>query len=197
MPVEFTIAKSELRQAMQQLKVNRDPYADSDVVDILVSESSALFRAVGTESEAPVNGAIPGSIRVPLRIVDKISEAPSTLKKKELAVHCEPGAINIGTFSLKHPQIELNKAPNEHVALPINMSLLDTLALAKILTPVEIAGNGMRKRVEDAEHSCRSAIRDALTALQSLEIEDWQLSHFVDCHIQGAAQRLRKNLGSV
>jgi hypothetical protein len=35
-----------------KLKANRGKYSDSDLVDIVVSENVAIFRSVGTESEA-------------------------------------------------------------------------------------------------------------------------------------------------
>lgn len=194
MPVEFVVQIDDLREATDQLKANRGEYSETDFVDILVSQSVAVFRAVGSESEAPVDGKSTGSVRVPLRVVDKISLALSTLKTKDLCFHCEPGVIRVGSFSLKHPDIELGRIPDQRLGLPINMSLLDTLALAKIFTPLKIAEEGMRKRVEDAQYTRRSAIANALAPLKALEIEEWELDHFVDRHIQEAGDRLRKTL---
>jgi len=195
LPVEFVVQTDDLRQATDQLKANRGKFSDSDFVDILVSERVAILRAVGTEAEAPVDGKGPGSVRAPLKIVYKISDALATLKTKDLAFHCEPGVITIGSFSVKHPKIKLGKIPDQRLALPIDMSLLDTLALAKILTPRKIADEGMRARVEEAHYTRRSTIAAALVSLQALEIEERQLDHFVDNHIQDAAKRLRETLG--
>jgi hypothetical protein len=194
LPVEFVIHIDGLRQATDELKADRGKYSDTDFVDILVSEKAAIFRAVGTESEVPVDGTGPGSVRIPLRIVDKIAKALTSLKTKQLTFRCEPGLIKVGKLSFKHPDIELDKNPDQRLNLPINMSLLDTLALARIFPPSKIAEEGMKARVGEAEYSRRSAIADALAALQVLEIEDWQLSYFVDCHIQDAAKSLRKTL---
>lgn len=194
MPVEFVVQADDLRQATDQLKANRGEYRDSDFVDILVFQSVAIFRAVGSESEVPVDGQRPGSVRVPLRILDKIGEALLTLKTKDLAFHCEPGIVKIGTFSLKHPDIELGRIPDQRLDLPIDMSLLDTLALTKIFTPLKIGEEGMQARVDAAHKSRQRAIADAAAALQPLEIEEWQVNHLVDCHIDDAAKRLRKFL---
>jgi hypothetical protein len=84
LPVEFVVQTDDLRQATDQLKANRGKFSDTDFVDILVSESVAIFRAVGTEAETPVEGKGPGSVRAPLKIVYKISEALATLKTKRL-----------------------------------------------------------------------------------------------------------------
>jgi hypothetical protein len=193
-PVEFVVQAADLRQATNQLKANRGKYNDSDFVDILVSESVAIFRAVGTESEVPVDGKRPGSVRVPLKIVHKIGEALTTLKTKELAFHCEPGIIKVGTFSLKHPEIELGRIPDQRLDLPIDMSVLDTLALAKILTYRKIDEEGMRARVDEALKTRQFAVADALAALQAIEITEPQLQSLVDAHVKDAAGRLRKSL---
>jgi len=194
MSVEFTVRASDLRQATQELTANRGKYSSSDFVDILVSESAALLRAVGTESEAPITGAVPGSVRVPLRILGKINEALSTQKEKEVTFHCEPGVIQIGKFSVKHPEIQLHGIEPQGPVLPINLSTLDTLAWARLFPAREIDEHGMRARVEDAESARRSAIAEALLALQVLEVGERQLNHFVDCHIQEAVKRLSKKL---
>jgi hypothetical protein len=80
--VEFVIRPADLRQAMSQLKVNRGSHKQSDFVDILVSEFAATFRSVGTETEVPVHGKRPGSLRLPLRIVDKIRQIVPSLRER-------------------------------------------------------------------------------------------------------------------
>jgi len=194
LPVEFIIEPTDLRQATSQLKANRGRHKETDFVDILVSECAATFRAVGAETEVPVEGKIPGSVRVPLRIVDKIEKAARSFKTAKLKFSCEPGVIKIEGLSLKHPDIQLGKLPDQRVSLPIDLSLLDTLALTKILTASQIVEEGMRERVEEAWGARTFALTNALTALRPLEVEDWQLSHLVDCHIEDAAKRLRKSL---
>ncbi|MGA2234257.1 MAG: hypothetical protein ABSG23_02210 [Terriglobales bacterium] len=194
MSVEFVIRTADLRQAIGQLKANRGKYSESDFVDILVSESVAIFRAVGTESEAPVNGKIPGPVRVPLSTLGQISEAVTTFKAKELLFHCEPGAIKVGTWSVKNDDIKVGTIPDRRLNLPIDISVLDTLALAKILTRREINEEGMRARVDEALKTRQFAVADALAALQTLEITERQLQSLVDAHVTGAAERLRKFL---
>ncbi|HEV2278693.1 MAG TPA: hypothetical protein VGS02_10985 [Acidobacteriaceae bacterium] len=194
MPVEFTIPNSELRQAIEQLKANRGTYSDTDFVDIVISESSALFHAVGTESEAAVNGTAAGNIRVPLRVIDKIAGALSTMKQEELTVHCVPGLIRVGKFSVKHDDIELGKAPAEFETLPINLPLLDTLAVARVFSSKKIDDQGLRSRVNEAEHSRRSAVYEATKTLQALEISEQELTFLVERHIRAAVERLRKSL---
>lgn len=194
MPVEFIIRTSDLRQATNQLKANRGKRTETDFVDILVSECAATFRSVGTETEVPVNGKIPGSVRIPLRIVDKINSTVKTMKKEELPFHCEPGIIKIGSWSVKHPDIELGRIPDQRLGLPVDVSVLDTLAFAEILSPDQIVEEGMRERVEEAIDTRTSAVAAALAALQTLGITERQLQSLVDAHVKDAVERLRQSL---
>lgn len=194
MPVEFVVQTADLRQATSQLKANRGKRTETDFVDILVSECAATFRAVGTETEVPVNGKIPGSVRVPLRILDKINSTVKTMKKKELPFHCEPGVIQIGSWSVKHPDIELGRIPDQRLGLPVDVSVLDTLAFAEILSADQIVEEGMRARIEEAIDTRTAAVATALAALQPLGIAERQLQGLVDAHVKDAAERLRKSL---
>jgi hypothetical protein len=193
---EFVISVSDLRKAMGQLRANRRQYKDSDFADILVSGFAATFRSVGTEAEVPVDGKRPGSVRIPLRILDRITQTVPTLKKRSLHFQCEPGVIKIGTWSVKHPDIEVGKIPDQRVGIPIDVSIIDTLAIAEILGPERIAEEGMRSRVEDAMDTRRSAISVALGALEPFGITKAQLEDLVDTQIGGAVKRLRKSLPS-
>jgi hypothetical protein len=192
--VEFVVQTADLRQATSQLKANRGEHSDTDFVDILVSECAATFRAIGTETEVPVNGKHPGSVRVPLRIVNALNRAVRTFKTKELDFRCEPGAIKVGTFSVKHPDIELGIIPDQRWSLPIDVSVLDTLAFATILSADQIVEEGMRARVEDARDACTAAVATALAALQPLGITEPQLRSLIDAHVNDAAKQLRKSL---
>ncbi len=194
MPVEFVVETADLLQATDQLKANRGKYSETDFVDILVSESVAIFRAVGTESEAPVAGKVPGSVRVLLKTLDQINKAAPTFKTTQLYLHCESGIIKIGPWKIKNNEIKVGKTPEKRLALPIDLSVLDTLALAKILTYGKINEEGMRARVDEASKTRESAVADAIKALQALEITERQLQALIDAHVMDAAERLRKSL---
>ncbi|HVI78911.1 MAG TPA: hypothetical protein VM715_12275 [Candidatus Acidoferrum sp.] len=195
MPVEFTVRPSDLRQATRELKVNRGKEGQEDFVDILVSQFVATFRAVGTETEIPVDGKQPGTVRLPLRCVEAIKKILPSFKKKELTFSSEPGVVKIGTWSLKHPDIELGNIPDQRIAIPVDVSVLDTLALARLLGPDRVASEGMRPRVEAAMQASRHAIDAAVEALQPLGIGEDRIQDLVESHIVEASERLRRTLG--
>ena len=195
MAVEFVIRLADLTRATKELRVNREDHLETDSMDILVSECAATFRAVGTESEAPVNGKHPGTVRIPLKIWDQIQRAARTFKVKELTFTCEPGVVRIGKWCAKHPDIELGHMPDMRLSLPVDISVLDTLALARILTPEQLVEQDMRARVEEAETVRTRAVAAAAAALQPLGITEGQLQRLADTHLGDAADRLRRTLG--
>lgn len=192
MTVEFTVRPSDLRQATNQLKANRGEQGQNDFIDVLVSECVASFRSIGTETEIPVNGKRPGCVRLPLKCVDSIKKILSSFKKKELTFVFEPGIVRVGTWSLKHPDIELGKLPDQRLQIPADVSVLDTLALADLLGADRVASEGMRPRVDGAIQVCHGAVLAAAEALQPLGVTEDQLQQLVDDHIRNAAERLRK-----
>lgn len=194
MSVEFVVRAADLRRATNQLNANRGKHNQSDFADILVSECAATFRSVGTEAEVPVEGKHPGPVRLPLRVLDAIKRVMPTMKQKELTLLCEPGVIKIGTWSLKHPDIELGRIPDQRLNLPIDVSVLDTLALADILTADQFVEEGMRPPIQEAFDTRTRVVAAALTALQPLDITERQLQDLVDTHIRDAAGRLRRSL---
>jgi hypothetical protein len=193
-PVEFTIRTSDLRLAASQLKVNRGEYTESDTADILVSECAATFRAVGTETEVPAEGKNPGSVRLSLKSLQNIKKVALSFKKTELRLKFEPGIVWIETFSQTHPDIELGAIPDQQLQIPLDVSVLDTLALAAILGPDGVVQEGMRARVEDAIKTRSEAVSDALASLEPLGITERQLQGLIDAHIKDAAERLRPSL---
>lgn len=195
MSVEFTIHAADLRRALDQLKANRGKRKDTDSVDILVSECAATFRAVGTETEEPVNGSQPGSVRAPLKTMDAISKVLNTFKKKQLILRCDPGVIKVETFSVRHPDIELGRIPDQRLALPVDISALDVLALAEILTAEQIIEEGLRARVEEALDSRSTAVSNALPSLEVFGVRELHLQNLIESQVKEAAVRLRKSLG--
>jgi hypothetical protein len=193
LPVEFVIRRADLHDVTKQLQANRGEH-DNDPVDILVSGNLAIFRCVGTEAEASVDGKHPGSARIPLRIVGEVDEAVKTFKTKELPFLCEPGRIKVGSMSVKHAEIKVGRASNRCLELPVDLSLLDTLALAEIFDSDKILEEGLRPRVEKARDTRTHAINAARANLEAFGVTERQLQGLIDAHVKNAAEKLRPSL---
>ena len=170
-PVEFSIRTSDLRRAIEQLKVNRGKYNDSDFVDIVITDSAARFTAVGTESEEPVEGKHLGSLRMPLKLVDTISEQLGTFKKSTVPFKCSPGVIKIESWTIRNEAIELNPKL-ERGDKPANRSLNAGHISAQHATHGERTrtrrARDQSTRCEADARFCGSAGRQALGAIRGL-----------------------------
>jgi hypothetical protein len=138
--VGFEIRLSELRKAQKHLLFNRGAFKETDCADLLVSPCVATFRTVGTEFEAPVKGSRLGPARMPLKTLKQLVQAAATFGKPEIKLHFEPGKVQVeNKFIIRHPDVSLGIFPSQKFDLPPDAGLLDTLALASLLLPEQIA----------------------------------------------------------
>jgi hypothetical protein len=140
----------------------------------------------------PVTGNHPGSVRAPLKTLDSIGKLLHTFKKKQLTLRCELELIKIETFSVKNPDIELGYIPHRRLALPIDISVLDEIALAEILTAEQIIEEGMRARVEEAVEARQTAVSNALPSLQIFGVRERHLQDMIDERVKEAANACEK-----
>jgi hypothetical protein len=189
--VEFVIRLADLRKAAKQLFFNRGGFADTDCADLLISPCVATFRAVGTEVEVPVHGMNGGPVRIPLRALKEIVQLAPSFRKTELTLYFEAGRYRLeNSFVRTHPDITLGIFPDQKFDLPPDAGPLDTLALASLLSPEQIADQGMRERVEDAQKHATQAISRAVNSLREFGIERKRIQELVDGRIANAAEGL-------
>jgi hypothetical protein len=188
--VEFEIRLSELRKAQKQLLFNRGVFKETDCADLLVSPCVATFRTVGTEFEAPVKGNHLGPARMPLKTLRQLIRAAGTFGKSEIKLHFEPGKVQVEKFTIHHPDVTLGIFPSQKFDLPPDASVLDTLALASLLSPEQIADQGLRERVEAAQRRASVAVSSAESALRDLGIPRESIQKIVDARITDTAQML-------
>jgi hypothetical protein len=190
--VEFEIRLSELRKAQKQLLFNRGAFKETDCADLLVSSCVATFRTVGTEFEAPIKGNHLGPARMPLKTLKQLVQAAGTFGKPEIKLHFEPGKVQVEKFTIRHPDVTLGIFPSHKFDLPPDAGVLDTLALASLLSPEQIADQGLRERVEAAQRRTSAAVSSAEGALRELGIQREHIQELVDANVKAAAQRLPK-----
>jgi hypothetical protein len=192
--VEFRMRVSDLVSATQQLTVNQGRNKATDFADVLVAESIATFRTVGTSMDVAVNGIQPGTARLPIRIFEKIGTVAKTFKAKETLVLIWEGLIKIGSWQTRNYEIVLGVVPDPSIDMPSDATFLDTLALAAFLSPVGIKAQGIERRVVKAQRAKEDAIDRATRALEPLRVEREKIAALVEGHIAEAGKRLRASL---
>lgn len=78
--------------------------------------------------------------------------------------------------------------------MPYDASLLDTLALASLLTPAGVRTQGLERRVAKAQRAREDAIDRATRAMEPLLVERERLAALVEEHVAQAGERLRNVL---
>jgi hypothetical protein len=191
MAIEFRVRVSDLKNATKQLLVNRGEFRDSDLVDLLVSECVATLRTVGTSTEIPVFGTSPGTARFPLSVLKDMAKMAGTYKSKELPVVVEEGSMKVARFRMRNENITLGAIPNQQIDIPVDASLLDTLALGVLLSERQITEQGLTRRVLDAWQKANEAIHEAAASLTALEVTEAEIRGLVEQRVQTVAERLR------
>jgi hypothetical protein len=192
MHVDFSIRVTDLAKATKHLLFNRKQFADTDFADILVSETGATFRAVGTDTEVPVNGMQPGTARLPLRVLNRIPELARSYKERDIQISFVTGVMTVGRTKVRHQDIVVGLIPDQSVTLPSDATVLDTLAVARLLSPEEIVEQGLRERVEVAQERTAMAVANAAFALAEFGVPPEQLRALVDSRIEAVAGRLSR-----
>ena len=192
--VEFRLRVSDLCNATRQLTVNQGRTKATDFADILVSESVATFRTIGTSMDVAVNGIQPGTARLPLTTFEKIGAIARTFKARETLVLIWDGLIKIGSWQTRNAEIMLGVVPDQDLDMPSDATFLDTLAVTGLLSPAGIKAQGIERRVLKAQRAKEDAIDRATRALEPLRVEREKIAALVEDHIAEAGKRLRGSL---
>jgi hypothetical protein len=107
----------------------------------------------------------------------------------------EPGAMRVERFKLDNPDIALGILPDLKFDLPSDAGPLQTLAMASLLSPEEIADQGFRERVETAQKQVSWAVSNAAQSLEQFGISRQQVQELIDASIQRNAEPLRSISG--
>jgi len=192
--IEFRFRVADLRNATRQLVVTQSENKDTDVADLLVTESVATFRTALAATDVPVNGIHTGAARLPIPTLKKIVIIAATYKRKEIPILIWDGQIKVGSFTFGHEGIAIGPLPDESLDTPSGASVLDTLALAWLLTPAGVKEHGLARRVEKAQGATEDAIDRAALALDLVRVSREKIAALVEDHIADAGKRLRSSL---
>jgi hypothetical protein len=189
MSIEFTVRMDDFKRVTRQLKVNRSEFIDSDIVDLVAAAETLEMKSVGTEDCIAAIGYETGSARLPLRILVKLVDLSKTYKKDDIKIKIENGSARIGTTRVTHPDIVVGSSGSP-LAIPPDASAFDTLSIATMLSPQQLADAGMRERVHVAQKKASAAISGGLAALEAFGVTEKDLTTLVDNKISENAKRI-------
>ena len=192
MPVEFTVRTDDLKRATKQLQLDRQEFADSDSADLTVSASMVDLKAIGTSTSIAANGKQTGTVRLPLRVLVRVVDVARTYKQKETTILIDQGFAKVGKTKTSHPDIVVGVDSSVEMSMPPSASVLDTLAVASMMSFEEIANAGLRDRVESAQKAVSAAVASAVAALKELNVGVQDITEIVDRRVVEAAQLIRK-----
>ena len=159
MPVEFTVRTDDLKRATKQLQLDRQEFADSDFADLTVSASMVDLKAIGTATSIAANGNRPERRVFHCGYWFASSDVARTYKQKESTILIDHGFAKVGKTKTSHPDIVVGVDSSVEISMPPSASVLDTLAVASMMSPEEIANAGLRDRVESAQKAVSRPLR--------------------------------------
>jgi hypothetical protein len=175
--VLFVIRRTDLNRAIRELQTNCKGFKDVNSVHLLVSEFAMTVRALGMESEYPVNGIQPGTFQMPIAVLRRIANMQQT---KELALHIRSGAVSSGSSTVRHSEIRLSSIPDLRVSIPINASAFDLLVIGRLLDPKELDKQGLTERVSKAREQFDKDIGYAASFLARYRVNKGELEALLD-----------------
>lgn len=173
----FVIRRKELNRAIRELQTNCKGSKDINSANLLISEFAMTVRAVGMESEYPVDGIQPGTIQIPIAVLRQIAGMSET---KELALHIQNGAIRSGSSTVRHPEIRLGTIPDVRVSIPIDASVFELLVIGRLLGDPELGRQGIAERVLKAREQYSRDIAFAASCLSRYKVKPDDLDKVID-----------------
>jgi hypothetical protein len=124
-------------------------------------------------------------------VLKDIANTAGTYKSKEVPIAVEEGSIKVASFRMRNESIILGGIPNQQIDVPVDASLLDTLAIGVLLSEMQITEQGLTRRVLDAWQKANEAIHAAAGSLTELNVTEAQIRGLVEERVQSVAERLR------
>ena len=191
MDVAFTIRRADALRALKEIKVNRGREGKDDLLHVLVSEYAATFRAVGTESEYPVNGTGPGAAQLPIAIFERAVEMRTT---NELQLRLTDGAIFSGKSAVRHPGVTVGAIPDTRISVPINSLPFDLLVIERIVGAHAATDQGLATRLQKAKDGLPIALAKAAAELTPYGVTAEDLKALVETAMREAEPRVKASL---
>lgn len=191
MDVVFTIRRADAKRALKQIQASRGREGKEDLIQVLVSEYAATFRAVGTQSECPVHGISPGTAQVPIPVFEKALDMRTT---NELQLRTTDGAIFSGKSSVRHAAVTVGTIPDTRISVPIDSLPFDLLVIERLIGEAAMTAQGLTSRLQKAKEGLPLALAKAAAELGPYGVNAEDLRALVENAMREAEPRVKEAL---
>src|ERR1039457_819195 len=168
--IEFTVVAEDFKNAINIILAGRTEHMDTDTAEFKAVGNLLELNSVGTEAKVDAEVAQTGRAWLPLPVLANINKLAASFNRPKLDVRIEEGRVRIESSNLSHEGIELKEFGAKKADIPVDASVLDTLALVRLFSREEIAESGLTARVQAAYEKSVAAIEGAVTCLAEFEV---------------------------
>jgi len=178
---------------LKEIMANRGREGKGDMMHVLVSEYAVTFRAVGTESDWPVNGVSPGTAQVPIPIRERAIDMQTT---NGLQMRITDGAVFCGKAAVRHGGVTVGTISNTSISVRIDSTPLDLLVIERHIGASAIVEQGHTPRLNSAKEGRVSALAKAAAVLGPFGISAEDLVQLMEKALTNAEPKVRSSLAS-
>lgn len=186
MPMEFSVEVYDVKTKLRPFFAARPRGRDAELhhVDVKAQNDQVAVVTTGVEVSFPASVKSSGYARVPYPIFETIFRKLEKLGKGSMAFSIREGSLMAGSVTFNHPGISMQLIGTRIVDLPVDASLIGTLALGLRFSPEELEDSGLVEKVMAAQKEATALIEKAVAVLAPLKISSDALQDLVDTRVR-------------
>lgn len=186
MPIEFSIETEEVTQRLKPLFAARSRGREAEVhdVDLKAQGNQVAVVTMGVEVSFPASVKSSGYARIPYASFETIFRSLDELGSGRMTISITDEKLIAGPITLDHPGISTQLIGTRIADLPVDASLIDTLALGLRFSPDELVDSGLVGKVMEGQKKATALIEKAVEVLAPFKISVDALRDLVDARVR-------------
>jgi hypothetical protein len=195
--MNFSIDAAEFRNALELLLSTSSNSHVTDSLDLIAEHSKLTLQITGSWYEVTIDTVQGGGLRIPLRMVERVSRMLETYGQGSINVSGGNGYLKVGDPTITSTAIICRETVRRKIDIPEDASALDVLALTELFTRVEIEESALTKRLRMEQEHLAERLAAAASSLSDFGVSHQELLSLVKAHIRDHAPKIRKALADV
>jgi hypothetical protein len=181
MPVEFFVEVGEFTEALRSFFFGDERGIEGalEYVDLLAGKDAVTLDLTGASAQLRAKIKSAGYARIPYGVFEGAFKDTGKPGIELMGVHIINGEMKVGAEVFKHHAIAVRLIGARIADLPIDASLMDTLALSLRFSQQELIDGGVWSNVLDAKRQAAKLIEASTRTLEPLGIGGEALTEFV------------------